>query len=364
MKNARPRVARHVPRRAIGVVLGLMLSVTTLVAAGPTARAAAPDLHLTMSGDVASTANSGKVLDAIAAARPDANVFVGDLGYSADEASWCSFVKSHLGALPTLLLAGNHELFADARNGSLADYLACLPQDSFAVTGTYGSEFYVDLPAQNPLVRLVMVSPGLTFDRTTWRYSAGDAHYEWTASTIDDARSRGIGWVVVGAHTPCLSMGRYGCEMGADLANLLVAKRVDLVVNGHEHLYQRTKQLRNHVSGCAAIQPGTYDADCVADDDGSLSRGKGTVFAVVGTAGRRLRSSDLNARDPEAPWFAAKTASQYGFLDLRITPARLEARFVHTGGSVDDSFTITRKAFPVDAFDRPPYAAWGTARPV
>ena len=44
-------------------------------------------------------------------------------------------------------------------------------------------------------------------------------------------------------HKPCLSMGEYACDPGADLVNLLLQKKVDVVLSGHEHIYQRTKQL-------------------------------------------------------------------------------------------------------------------------
>ncbi len=44
-------------------------------------------------------------------------------------------------------------------------------------------------------------------------------------------------------HKPCLSLGEYACDIGADLTNLLLSKKVDLVLSGHEHIYQRSKQL-------------------------------------------------------------------------------------------------------------------------
>lgn len=318
--------------------------VATVFSGGVPAASAAPaaEVHLTVAGDVDSTKNSAAVLDAVAAQGPDANVFVGDLGYSPKESAWCSFVNKRLGKIPSLLVSGNHELFKNNSGGSLADYLACLPQHSYAVTGNYGREYYVDMPAESPLVRLVLLSPGLKFGSQLWSYSEGDQHYLWAAKTIDDARAAGIPWVVVGAHKPCLSMGRYGCEMGSDLLNLLMTKDVDLVANGHEHLYERTNQLRSGTADCPVLKPGSYDPACVADTDADLVQGRGTVFTVVGTAGKKLRTGDLRPRDPEARYFAHTTDTTYGYLDLRVTAASLTARFVEPSGSVEDEFTITR----------------------
>ncbi|WP_240793682.1 MULTISPECIES: hypothetical protein [unclassified Arthrobacter] len=166
--------------------------------------------------------------------------------------------------------------------------------------------------------------------------------YNWTAAAIDGARSASIPWVVVGMHTVCLSLGVYGCQAGSALTDLMVSKGVDLVLNGHEHLYQRTKQLSTG-NGCAAINPGAYNAECVRRDGNNLSKGAGTVFVTVGTGGVPLRR--VHTDDPEAPYFAAYSGQNatpsHGLLDLRFTGTSLAGRFVATAGSFQDAFTIT-----------------------
>ena len=124
--------------------------------------------------------------------------------------------------------------------------------------------------------------------------------YNWTAAAIDEARADGIPWVVVSMHKPCLSVGEYPCDPGAAILNLLVSKKVDLVLSGHEHHYARTKQLALGTV-CAAIAPGSYNAACVADADSSLRKSAGTVFATVGTGGVELR--DIYTADPDLPFF-------------------------------------------------------------
>jgi PKD repeat protein len=189
-----------------------------------------------------------------------------------------------------------------------------------------------------------MISPNITFPSGQWNYPAGSARYNWTASTIDDARADGIPWVVVGMHKPCLSLGEYNCDVGADLVNMLLAKRVDLVLSGHEHLYQRTKQLGLR-SGCPALTIGSYNPSCVVDADDTMVKGAGTVFATVGTGGNALR--DIDTADPEAPYFAATNGSNqnptYGFGDFDVTPDVLTMRFARgVGGTFADTVTMTR----------------------
>ena len=138
--------------------------------------------------------------------------------------------------------------------------------------------------------------------------------------------------------------------------NLLLQKRVDLVLNGHEHLYQRSKQLATG-AGCSALAIGTFNAACVADADAELVKGVGTVIATVGTGGIQLR--DVLATDPEAGYFAASSGLNanptWGNLDVSATANALSARFVPaSGGTFADAFTITAgqqgNAPPIAAF--------------
>ena len=194
-----------------------------------------------------------------------------------------------------------------------------------------------------------MISPGLTFPDGMWSYDVGTPRYAWTAAAIDGARTAKIPWVVVGMHIPCLSMTARTCGSGPDLMNLLVSKKVDLVLMGHNHLYERTKQLAQSTS-CQRIAPGTSSQSCIADSDSSLVQGRGTVFATVGTGGTGLQS--LNTADAErayfATWAGVGANATWGFLDVRADSSRLDASFTRTaGGTFTDSFTIGRAPSPV-----------------
>lgn len=311
----------------------------------------ASSVHFTASGDIAARTQSGAVLDQVASIQPDLHLALGDLSYdtTGSEQAWCDFVTARVGAgFPFELVSGNHE--SNGLNGNINDFSACLPNQLPGLVGTYGRQYYVDVPRVNPLVRFIMISPALTYPNGLWSYPSGSARYQWTASAIDGARSSGIPWVVAGMHKPCLSVGSYTCEPGADLLNLLVAKRVDLVLSGHEHLYARSKQLALGAS-CPAITPGMYSPGCVADADNALAKGAGTVMAIVGTGGVALR--DVDASDSEAGYFAASSGlnqdPSHGNLEVRVTADTLAAGFVPiAGGTFTDSFTIAAGASPAN----------------
>ncbi len=305
---------------------------------------AASEVHLVAAGDFGARAATDSVLTKMAELAPDAALALGDLAYldRTPESAWCSYVKDRVGeGFPFQLIAGNHESL-DVNDGQINDFSACLPNQIPGVVGTYGREYYMDLPKGTPLVRVINASPALTFEDGKWTYATGDAHYNWVSAAIDGGRAKGARWIVVTAHIPCLSVGTYNCPANRDFYNLLLSKKVDLVLHGHEHAYMRTHQLRAGVAGCSALAVGSFDADCVADSDNSFTNGQGTVFATVGTGGIPLR--DVSATDTEAGYFAKYSGLNvdptYGLLDIHASDTRLSAAFVPTSGGMTDAFTI------------------------
>ncbi|MCU1431593.1 MAG: hypothetical protein JWP95_698 [Actinotalea sp.] len=334
--------------------------VTTALLGGllPTA-AVEGTVTFTAAGDYAANTNTTAVLNRTVALDPDLTIALGDLSYGVTgaEQAWCDFVTQRVGpGFPFELIAGNHE--SNGQNGNINDFSACLPNQLPGAVGTYGRQWYVDVPAEDPLVRFVMISPALTFPDGTWQYTAGTARYAWTEGVIDGARAASIPWVVVSLHKPCLSLGDYTCDQGVDLSNLLLAKKVDLVLNGHEHLYQRTHQLGLR-PGCTSLATGTADLDCIVDSDATMVRGAGTVFATVGTGGQTQRA--VHTDDGEAPYFAAASGlatATWGQLDVDVTADTLTARFDRAlGGSFTDQFTISQGT----AANVPPTASFTAA---
>ncbi|MEO7378013.1 MAG: PKD domain-containing protein [Nakamurella sp.] len=343
--------------RSLTVLLVATLAVMT---AGITAAPAEQSVTFLAAGDFSANLGATSVLTAMGAEPSDLTLAVGDFSYgvTGQEQAWCDFVTSKFSSGYAFeLVSGNHE--SNGLNGNINDFGACLPNQLPGAVGTYGKQYYVDVPRGNPLVRYIMISPSLGFPDGTYNYPAGSARYLWTANAIDSARTAGIPWVVVGMHKPCLTVGVYACDPGADLFNLLVSKKVDLVLSGHEHMYQRTKQLALSTD-CPAVVPGTYNAACVADGDSALVKGAGLVSATVGTGGVGLRAVTLT--DAEMPYFVTASGSNqnpsHGYLKVSATPTRLDASFVKTDGNLTDAFSIIGGPPPPN---QPPVAAFTPA---
>jgi chitodextrinase len=313
-----------------------------------TTPAAPSTISFAAAGDHGANTTADASLRALDQSGVNFYLALGDLDYDqtpSDEA-WCDYVKARLPTLgstfPFQLVSGNHEEQGGS-NGNIVNHAACLPDrmgSTLSPTNQYAAEYYFDYPSGAPLVRVIMIAADLPVANVTYDYFRGNAHYNWLAGAIDSARGSGIPWVVVGMHKNCITTGDKGCEIGTDLMNLLVEKKVDLVLQAHDHNYQRSKQLALNPSTCPAIPAGSFDADCVVDSgaDREYPKGQGTLFQIGGTFGRGLYP--VSASDSEAGYFAMIDSTTWGFLQYTVSATRIEARFVNSLGPFTESWSI------------------------
>jgi hypothetical protein len=284
-------------------------------------------------GDFANGSNFTATVAQIKAANPAFTIALGDFAYTPAEQSWCGVWKANYNNI--LLISGNHDT-GDASGGLIDTYAQYCPYTlSTPLTGTYAKEYYFDYPAGTPIARFILISPGLSgpgFSGRDTSYRIGSTSYNFVTNAIDSARAAGIKWIIVAEHKNYITAGEKPNELGPDLVNMLITKRVDLLLQGHEHIYERSKQLT-----CARLN--SYDATCVADSDDSMVKGAGTIIHIIGTGGQGLRS--VSTGDSEYPYFVKTDATTYGFGKFTVTPTSLSYQFVRSaGGNLADSFTI------------------------
>lgn len=312
----------------------------------PTAFGTGTAFVFTAAGDYAWTEETAATLELMARSGASFNLALGDFSYNSvlPESSWCDFVQSKVGdSFPFQLLAGNHEDDFGG-DGHIENFATCLP-DRIGVRGTYGVQYYFDYEL---LARFIMISPDRTVNGRYYFYGEGEREYRWLADAIEGARRANIPWVIVGMHVSCLSMGVYYCETDEELLDLLIEKKVDLVLHAHDHTYQRSKQLAKN-RACSVVEVEAFDRNCVVDDgsDDHYVKGAGALFIVVGTAGAELYEIDTG--DPEAGYFAkwmgANIHPRKGFLKASVSASEIIGEFVGSTGTSDftDRFTIRRR---------------------
>jgi hypothetical protein len=219
-------------------------------------------------GDIGANGSTTTSLGKLDVSGAEFFLALGDLDYdeTPTDEDWCTYVKSNLPTLftnpsyPFQILPGNHEE-QTGEDGYVMNHAACLP-DRMNATGTYPAQYYFDYPATNSLMRVIMISPDLTVENNEYSYASGTVHNTWLTNAIDQARAAGIPWVTIGMHKVCISAGTKSCEVSESLVNMLVSKKVDLILQGHEHNYQRSHQF-SHSSGCTALSDSAFDADCI-----------------------------------------------------------------------------------------------------
>ena len=303
-------------------------------------------LAVAAAGDFGMKAPGRATFATMAKSNPDMYLGLGDFSYAGpnSERRFCRLVRSKVGPdAPFEIVSGNHEEDT-GEDGLIAEFSECLP-DRLDATGEYGRQYYFDV---GRLARFIMISPDLTIEGTHYFYGKDDdgadtPNLTWLEAAISDAREAGIEWVVVGMHKPCISIGEYYCDVYQDLFTRLIEDRVDLVLSGHDHTYQRSKQIAASRDGCSAVIIDRFDRDCVVDDDDSYEKGAGSVFVISGAGGGEL--NPLHANDPEAGYFAATMGKnsdpRYGFAMLSLSPRAMSVRFVgSTPGSFGDRFEI------------------------
>lgn len=370
---------------AAAVLLGVLFAVTILSPPAPGPQAGGV-FTFAAAGDFGGPTD-GKMLalaDRLAADNVSFLLGLGDLGYTSDEEAWCSAIKGRFANV--LVVAGNHDTTESGPGDIAQDVLHCpFPLEVPLVPGPgpsgYGYEYYFDYPADTPLVRVILIVPGIR-GQISWDYGEGSSHYTWVVDAVNDARTRGIPWVVAGMHKQCITVGaKTDCTMGQAMFDKLVDLKVDLVLQGHDHVYGRSRQLALG-SACATVPAGgAFDTDCIVAEGafGRYTQGAGSVVVIAGTGGASLYAVDIDGSDAELGYFVhvmggnANTLGRtpgFGSVRIGVSEATLEVAtdFCPQGttgalgkcagarvSSFQDAFTIQRPSSqPPSHLDVPP----------
>ena len=254
-------------------------------------------------GDCTHYAAACRVMDGIAADRPDFVLAAGDLTYANDNGPdawdlWGNDVMRRYGTwAPLMPTVGNHEYLHPDNLGNYKGRFA-LPEETREnapparkagdyYSFNYGSVHVVALPE-----RYVNMKPNSEFRR-------------WLAEDLRAAcRNPAIRWRIAFNHRPFYSTGR---RHGSDwtyqnlVAPVLERYRVDLVFSGHEHTYERSLQLR--------------DGKPVTRQLSSWRKGAGTAYIVTGGGG----APTYNDFGRKATWDAVrKTGHHHVRVDVDV----------------------------------------------
>ncbi len=338
MKN----VSRFIPTV---VLCALLLAVCVLVPSRKNhVQAQSSSFTFGVAGDFSMGSQFTKTISNMAAGQLNFIVPVGDFSYSYDAATWSTAVRNAFpNGFPVQIIAGNHD-----NNIGVAPFIAGLPNHMSTISTDsltyYGEQYYFDYPIQSPYMRFVLL--GQDEGSPSYTYPAGSVNLNWATAAIDGARTKNIPWVVVGMHKNCITSGtKSGCAIGTALFNMLIAKKVDLILQGHDHNYQRSYPLKNatshptNASGCTTVST-TFNSACITQSSNTYPSSNGTTLIIAGTGGSGLYA---NSNTSQNPYFAAGQYTQNGYVKFTASPSQLSGTFIsNSSGGYTDSFTITK----------------------
>jgi len=150
------------------------------------------------------------------------------------------------------------------------------------------------------------------------------AQYNWLVSTLQANQS--ATWKVVFFHRPFYTIGSHAGEMNSYFNTIWKAfddYGVDIICNGHDHMYERTKPINRNVSTTNPVS--SY---------GSLP-GEGRCQIVCGGAGAPLYTGTPNN-------FIQKYQSKYNFVEFCVNGNSIHGDVFDETNAIIDSFTIVK----------------------
>ena len=149
---------------------------------------------------------------------------------------------------------------------------------------------------------------------TETKYATGSAQYNWLENDLQNTSQP---WVIVVFHNPAYSSGSHGstADVQTYLTPLFESYGVAVVLNGHDHDYERTCPIRDNA--CTTTAAG------------------GVVYFVTGGGGSSLRS-------PGDEWFTAYADKRQHFMELTVADCKLSIEARDENGVVFDSYEIDR----------------------
>ncbi|HEX6028109.1 MAG TPA: metallophosphoesterase, partial [Nitrososphaeraceae archaeon] len=248
------------------------------------------DFNFAAAGDWACTSDTTDTVNNILDKNPELVLGLGDLSYEDTADCWLEIVEPIDDNMKIAI--GNHEVEVESK---LTQYM-----EHFGLTEQYYSFDYqnVHFTVMSDYVSDKIGSEQYTFVQNDLAKAAADPNIDWIvivhhdqqyASTANNLLSRANKWKE--AYHP-----------------LFDQYNVDLVLQAHQHNYQRTYPIKYNSD--TPINPIITDRNT-----DTYTNPEGQIYLTVGTAGASLHSLNGN----KAPYLITTEDNVYGFLNIEIT---------------------------------------------
>jgi len=165
-------------------------------------------------------------------------------------------------------------------------------------------------------------------------------------------------WTILYWHHPPYTMGTHNSDTESELVNIrdkvlriLDRYKVDLILCGHSHTYERSKIMKGHygLEGTyssalhnASTSSGLYDGStnsCPYVKSTASEQNEGIVYVVAGSAGK-IGAPQTGAYPHNAMQYS--NSLKGGSLYLEVSGKRLDAKWIAADSMILDKFTILK----------------------
>jgi hypothetical protein len=268
-------------------------------------------------GDHGTSDMSRRNIERMVAEKPAFGLVLGDLSYANGKQpvwdEWFQLVEPFTRAFPLMTALGNHENEGKELKDEANRYSAYLTR--FALPGPE-TWYYFDYAG----ARFV------SFNSDDYR---NPEQLKWFEQTLKDARGdEAVRWLIVFQHHPLYSSNverLNNVGLINTVRKILDDHKVDLLLAGHNHNYERTYPLRD-------INPTTAEKS-------NYRRGEGVIFVTSGGGGKSLYNFT-----PDQPAFTAYREKVYHYLRVKASATALRVEAVRTeDGTVMEQFSVSRE---------------------
>lgn len=296
---------------SFGVFLFLVLEISFISLAEHSAYANPDDFHFAAVGDWGCEKDTVEMVDNIVDRNPKLVLALGDLSYENTPTCWFDIIRPIDDI--TRINIGNHE---DKTDLVLKEYL-----DHFRLDNQYYSYDYES-------IHFLTISTELPFKNGTTQHDFMRRDLELASQNPE------VKWIIVNFHKNIYATGSSPDNSRVENLHPLFDKyEVDLVLQGHDHNYQRTFPIKyNEMNSRDPIITNSNLTDYINPE--------GVVIVTIGTGGHSLWSPKQ-----DAPFVAFKQHSSFGFLDVKIinNGTKLEGSFYANDDTIKDTFRIIKK---------------------
>lgn len=288
------------------------------------------------------------ILKATADHRPDVWLWLGDNTYNTGlEEEYQKHVfevyqKDLLKNMPFFATPGNHDYGGHFESTTIPYFnIFSMPQKGEAGGVASGSKSYYSFDFGN--VHFVSLDSEGLLDGGQILSDTTGKQVTWLKK---DLAANKMPWTIVFWHHPPYSKGSHDSDTEEKMVKIrekllpvLEQFKVDMVLGGHSHVYERTHPILGHTGLSESFDPAKHVVEQkVAPDQYQVKGRQGVIYIVNGSGGQ------IGGQEPGYPLKAAAYSNNThgGSLILDVVGNKLEARWICADGVVRDHFSIVK----------------------